>query len=216
MDNLEDISKFLPFVPKIGDRHLTTLIEKIGINAQPVYIDIMPERGAIENECFPNVNEKIKKEGGSIITGWQIWKTQNLIEAEFHAVWKSDSNNLLDVTPKQISFSQILFIEDNERVYDGSQIDNVRINISGNTLADDLISVCEAIFKIENKGFRKFEYELKLSDEEAMIWKILQDMKQGLSLMLYQGLTKHQTCFCRKDKYKKCHGRLLPEIKAAL
>jgi len=209
MDNLE---KSLPVVPKIEDQHLKKLIEIIGIDTQPIYICVKPERNAIVNECFPNVDEKIKKEGGTRITGWQIWKTQNLIEAEFHAIWKSDSNNLLDVTPKQIRVEKILFIEDNEHVYDGSQIDNIRVNISGNTLTDDLISVCEAIFKIENKGFRKFEYKLQLSDREAMVWETLQAMKIGLSLMLHQGLTKHQKCFCGKDKYKKCHGRFIQDI----
>jgi len=216
MDNLE---KFLPSVPKIEDQHLKKLIEIIGINTQPIYVDIKPDRNAIINECFPNVSEKIKKEGGTRITGWQFWKTNNLIEAEFHAIWKSDSDNLLDVTPKQIPFKKILFIEDSERVYDGSQIDNVRVNISGNTLTDDLIYVCESLFKIENKGFRKFEYDLsklKLSNKEAIIWKLLQEIKNGLNLMLCKGLTKHQICFCGKDKYKKCHGKLLPEIKAAL
>ncbi|MCK9396887.1 MAG: hypothetical protein M0Q44_15000 [Methylobacter sp.] len=202
----------IPKVPAPEDQDVSKLIEAIGIDAQPIYVAVKPDSRALINECFPNVAEKIKSEGGSQIVGWQIWKTQNLIEAEFHAVWRSDNNELLDITPKPVPFSEILFLEDKGRVYSRSQVDNIRINISGNSLVDDLISVCEMLFKIENKGSRAYEYQLALSGEELKIWEILQEMKKGLSLMLSQGLTKHQGCFCGRDKYRKCHGKFLPYV----
>lgn len=200
----------IPKVPTLEDQDVSKLIKTIGIDAQPIYVPVKPDSSALINECFPNVVEKIKNQGGYEVIGWQIWKTRNLIEAEFHAVWSSDKNELLDITPKLVPFSEILFIRDTRNSYNGSQVDNIRINISGNSLVDDLISVCEMLFKIENKGSRAHEYELALSGEELKIWEILQKMKQGLSLMLSQGLTKHQACFCGRDKYRKCHGKFLP------
>jgi hypothetical protein len=200
----------IPKVPAIEDKDVSKLIEAIGIDTQPIYVAVKPDSRALINECFPNVAEKIKTEGGYQVIGWQVWKTQNLIEAEYHAVWRSDTNELLDITPKPAPFSEILFLEDKGRIYEGSQVDNIRINISGNTLVDDLISVCEMLFKIENKGSRAHEYQLALGGEELKIWEILQDIKAGLSLMLSQGLTKHQECFCGQDKYRKCHGKFLP------
>jgi len=209
----------IAIVPNIDDLELKKLMVIIGINSQPIYVPVKPESNAIVNECFPNVESKIKVDGGSQVNGWQIWKTNNLIEAEFHAVWESKAKSLLDITPKHIPFSQILFIRDDEHGYDGSQVDNIRLNISGNALVGDLITVNEYLFKIENKGSRAFEYEfslLRLSDEEKQILKILQEMKEGLSLMLAKGETKHQACFCGGGKYKKCHGKLLPSIKNRL
>jgi hypothetical protein len=206
----------IPVVPNIEDPALKKLIGIIGINTQPIYIDVKPEKNAIVNECFPNVASKIEEDGGSQINGWQIWKTENLIEAEFHAVWESDKKSLVDITPKPAPFSRILFIKDDERSYNGSQVDNIRLNISGNALVDDLITVNETIFKIENKGARAFEYELRLGSEEKQIWEILQGMKSGVSLMLARGDTKNQKCFCGRDKYKKCHGKFLPSIQSRL
>jgi len=206
----------IPIVPNIEDLELKKLMGIIGVNSQPIYVVVKPEGNAIVNECFPNVESKIKVDGGSQVNGWQIWKTDNLIEAEFHAVWESDAKKLLDITPKPAPFAQILFIRDDEHSYNGSQVDNIRLNISGNSLVDDLITVNESLFIIENKGSRAFEYELKLGGEERKIWEMLQEMKGGLSLMLAKGETKHQVCFCGGSKYKKCHGKLLPSIKNRL
>lgn len=206
----------IPVIPDKEDQLIKQLIEAIGVDSQPIYVELKPDSTSIINECFPNVSNKIQKEGGSQVIGWQIWKTKNLIEAELHAVWKSQNDELIDITPKPVYFSQILFIQDSMRSYDGSQVDNIRINISGNALVDDLILVCKSIFKIENKGSRAFEYELRLGGDELKIWEFLQQMKSGLNLMLDQGLTKHQMCFCGQAKYKKCHGRFLSQIQNRL
>lgn len=76
----------IPKVPTLEDQDVSKLIEAVGIDAQPIYVAVKPDSRALINECFPNVAEKIKNEGGHQVIGWQVWKTQNLIEAEFHAV----------------------------------------------------------------------------------------------------------------------------------
>lgn len=199
-------------VPALEDQNVGKLIKAIGIDTQPIYVPVKHDRSAMIHDCFANVAAKVKSEGGSRVIGWQIFKTKHLIEAEFHAIWSSDQHELIDITPNIASFSEILFIEDKERSYRGAQVDNIRINICGVSLVDDLISVCESIFKIENKGVRVHQYELTLSGEEQKIWTILQDCKKGLSLMLAQGSTKHQKCFCGKDKYRKCHGKFVEQL----
>jgi hypothetical protein len=206
----------IPIVPDKDDQLVKQLIDKIGVEAQPIFVELKPETNATPNECFPNVAKKIKEEGGSQVIGWQIWQTKNLIEAEFHAVWKSRNDELIDITPKPFHCSQILFIQDIKRHYNGTQVDNIRINVSGDALVDDLILVCESIFKIENKGSRAFKYELDLHGDELRIWEFLRQMKDGLNLMLNQGLTKYQTCFCGRSKYRKCHGKMLTQIQSSL
>ncbi len=205
-----------PIVPSLEDNDLIKIIEAIEIDSPPIYVTVKPDKNSIIDECYKNVAEKVRNEGGFQVIGWQIWKTKNLIEAEFHSIWKSSDGEFIDITPKQALFHEILFIEDKKRFYDGCQVDNIRINISGNLLVDDLISVCEILFKIENKGSRVNEYQISLVGEELLIWKILQQMKSGLSLMLSQGLTKNQMCFCGSNKYRKCHGRFLTCVQERL
>ena len=202
-------SHLIPEIPKKDDPFLKKLIETIGITAAPVLVKIKPCPGAIVSECFPNVDKKIEKNGGTRIVGWQIWRTKNLIEAEFHAVWKSDKNVLIDITPKIVPMSEIMFIEDYIKKYEGKPVDNYRLNISSNSLVDDLIKVSETIFEIENRGSRANDHELRLGGEELQIWEILNEMKMHIPIMLSKGLTKNQKCYCGQDKYKKCHGKFL-------
>lgn len=204
-------------VPKsLDDRWLNQLITFIGTPSQPRFVGLKKESYSLKNECVPNVDEKIHRDGGSKLLGWQVWQTEYLIEAEFHAVWLSPDGNLLDITPKPFPIPNILFIPDDSITYDGSQVDNIRLNTSGNSVVDDLINVCEAKFLISNKGCRAQEYALELTGDEAMYWNILQQMQQGIPIMLSNGSTRHQTCFCGRDKYKKCHGKYLSYILSRL
>ncbi|MFK5891803.1 MAG: hypothetical protein QM504_01120 [Pseudomonadota bacterium] len=206
----------IPEIPELDDIYLEKLIEKLKTTSQPKYVEINPDFNAGVNECFPNVDRKIETDGGKKIIGWSIWKTEVLIEAEFHAIWQTVEGEYLDITPKSIPMEKILFIEDNNKKYNGCQVDNIRLNISGNSLTDDLIILSESIFSIENKGKRAAEHQLHLEDDEARFYGVLQNFKINLILMIKEGLTKNQTCFCGKMKYKKCHGKIIKELKNSL
>jgi hypothetical protein len=205
-----------PEAPQLEDIHLEKLISKIKTDSTPIYVDIKAESEAAIIECFPNVERKIKSDGGNMVFGWAIWKTKLFIEAEYHGIWNSPEGELIDITPRTIPSQKILFLRDTENSYNGCQVDNIRVNISGNTLADDLIILYESKFNIENKGNRAFEYELHLEGEEAKFHTLLHLMIIQVFIMLEQGLTKNQTCFCGKAKYKKCHGKLVQAIKNVL
>ncbi|HDY7790917.1 TPA: hypothetical protein RQK15_004195 [Vibrio vulnificus] len=207
----------IPKVPNsLDDKWLNQLVTLIGTPSEPRFVGLKKESYSLRNECFPNVDEKVRRDGGSKVLGWQVWQTEYLIEAELHAVWMSPDGALLDITPKPFPISNILFIPDASITYDGSQVDNIRLNTFGNSIVDDLIKVCEAKFLISNKGSRAQEYTLELTDDEAMYWDILQQMQQGIPVMLSQGSTRHQACFCGNDKYKKCHGKYLSYILSRL
>jgi hypothetical protein len=204
-----DINSLIPVLPKEDDPFLKQLVDKMRLVAKPVLVPIRPSAESTVNECFPNVERQIASFGGTQILGWQIWKTKNLIEAEFHAIWKTVNDELIDITPKIVSMNEILFVEDQEYLYEGMQVDNIRLNITGNLLVDDLILVSETIFEIENRGSRAYEYELSLGGDELRIWETLNLMKMQLPIMLGKGLTRNQRCFCGANKYKKCHGKFL-------
>ncbi|MFT6908731.1 MAG: hypothetical protein ACJAS1_005435 [Oleiphilaceae bacterium] len=108
-------NNFIPVIPEKDDHFLRKLIDKIGLEAEPVIVKIMPSPEARISECFPNVDYKVDQDGGVRVIGWQIWKTKNLIEAEFHSVWKTDEKELVDITPRIVPLTEILFIEDCNR-----------------------------------------------------------------------------------------------------
>ena len=197
--------------PSITNEYVKKLLKILDVNEKPIYLKVTPEPYAKIVECFPAVDEKIKNDGGQKVLGWQIWKTEHILEAEFHAVWESKNGELKDITPKQIDISNILFLPDKTLKYDGRQKDNIRLNISNNPLVDDYIKICEIEFKFLNKGNRAFEYgEIKLSGKENQFYKLLQETKSIIFIMLQTNYTRNSYCLCgSQKKYKHCHGHKL-------
>lgn len=199
--------------PKEIDSDVKKLISIVCPGSKPIYLKVQPENYSEINECFPAVQEKIRRDGGFWVLGWQIWKSEVLIEAEFHAVWKSPDGVLIDITPKQLPISDILFLPDQKAKYDGSQVDNIRLNISGNRLVDDFIEIAKAIFKLENEGERAFQYEVGFTGRESQIYQKLNVYKNGIYLMVKEGKSRKSYCFCgSRNKYKHCCGKSLSKI----
>ncbi|MES2588108.1 MAG: hypothetical protein V4622_03950 [Bacteroidota bacterium] len=74
--------------PEVTDPHVQKLICFIDSDFELIKLKIEPEYFARELDCIGAVREKVKRDGGNIVFGWQIWKNDYLVEAEFHAVWK--------------------------------------------------------------------------------------------------------------------------------
>ncbi len=129
------------------------LRNRIAPNERLQYVNVLIESDAEINECFPNLERKIKRDGGGIQYGWAIWYLPSiLMEAEFHAVWVSPKGELIDVSPRQIQFKEILFLPDSSTVYLGRQIDNIRIPLNKNPRVKEYIKLHEELFKIMNEG----------------------------------------------------------------
>ncbi|WP_372719927.1 SEC-C metal-binding domain-containing protein, partial [Novipirellula sp.] len=94
----------------------------------PVFLDLKHESYAKVSECFPNVREKMKRDGGTLQHGWCVWLAPKmLIEGEFHAVWCSPNGEFVDITPKPDGEQRVLFIPDNKTKYQNVHVDNVRV-----------------------------------------------------------------------------------------
>ncbi|RYY50590.1 MAG: zinc chelation protein SecC [Chitinophagaceae bacterium] len=195
--------------PRIEDKTVQHLLRKLNATHTPLYLKVEPEPNAQIKDCFIAVREKVEKQGGRMILGWQVWKTEHLVEAECHAVWEDEEENLHDITPKEINVSEILFVEDENIVYEDKQIDNVRMNITDNDLVDDLILVNEAIFKFDNKGERALLYDLSrvLTEEQIRYKAGLMKLKEIISVILVSGGRRKSQCPCQSGKrYRDCHG----------
>ncbi len=134
---------------------IIALCQKIAPDQQAVYLDIEPIKEAVLNECYGNVAKVIQEFGGFVQYGWQIWETLPgvMAEAEFHAVWKDVNGNLHDVTPKETTYiTNILFLPDQTRIYEGRQIDNIRIALIEDPLVYGFIKNRESLFETMNRG----------------------------------------------------------------
>ncbi len=197
-------------VPQIHDKDVRKIIKKLNASHNPAYLDVTPEPDAQVKDCFIVVQEKIKQFGGRMILGWQIWKNKYLIEAECHAVWEDNDELLNDITPKEFYIDKILFIEDENLIYQDKQIDNIRLNITNNKLVDDLISICEALFRFDNKGERASLFDLSkiLTEGEIQHKEYLLKLKDYVNFILSKNGNNNSLCPCQNiNKFKDCHGK---------
>lgn len=176
----------MPKVADISDSRVKVLFDKVVPGGNAVYLKIEPSDGSIVNECYGNVEEMIKKRGGFIQHGWQIWETLPgvMVEAEFHAVWVDDAGIYHDVTPKAISnVDRILFLTDPVRKFEGRQIDSFRIPLQDDVLIDQFIRSAERLFESLNRGELADQFgEVKITPE---IEEIVRE-KNSLELALLQ------------------------------
>lgn len=203
--------------PSSINEHVQALLARIGSPAEPQYLAVEPVPYAIRNECIAAVTEKIRRDGGSRTMGWQIWQGDIVIEGEMHAVWCAPDATLHDVTPKPDGIDRILFLPDPRLVYAGRQVDNVRLNISGNPVGDDFIRATEGLFRLMNKGERASQETVSLSPDDLFLMQFLVNMQSGTQQMVHQYLGPSVLCLCGSgDAYQSCHRVQLSDALAAI
>lgn len=198
--------------PSTISRNVLRLIQRVAPGATGMLLDVRPEPGAVVNECFPNVEAKIRNDGGHMRCGWQIWEWPHvLVEAEFHAVWVGAQSTLVDITPKQHGEARILFVPDPRLGYTGRARDNVRMAVRDDQLVHDFIAVSEAIVRVVNRGERAAQYGyVSIPSEEI---EPLMEAKNVLGQSISAGLRDHDPCVCGGGgKYKRCHARFVADL----
>jgi hypothetical protein len=185
----------------------------MNIDATPVFVSVKPEKRAIENDCFQNVNRMVNENGGNTIFGWALYESNILVEAMYHAIYKTINDELVDITPNIYSFSRILFVEDKNSPYTGATRDNFRVNPSGNPLVDDFIHIYEAEYKIKNYRERAYTTEIKLLRSEFDILRYIESIKVPLELFILRGRSSDSICFCGSNKkYYECHMKKISDL----
>jgi hypothetical protein len=185
----------------------------MNIDTTPVFVNVKPEKWALVNDCFPNVSRMVNENSGNMILGWALYESGILVEAVYHAIYKTPNNELVDITPNIYSFSRILFVEDKNSPYIGATRDNFRVNPSGNPLVDDFIHIYEAEHKIKNYKQRAYTTEIRLSKFEFAILQYIESIKVPLELFILRGNTSDSICFCGSNrKYYECHMKEISEL----
>ena len=170
-------------------RKLCNRLSSVG---DPAYVPVQVESYAVINECFPAVKQKIERDGGAVQYGWVIWFTPGvLMEAEFHAVLKSPNGQFIDIARRPFKFERILFLPDKRRVYQGRQIDNLRIPLKKNPKVRRFIELAEQNFKVMNEGDLANKHGVIKVDEKKLrpIMEEMATLSTALGLIETDGET---------------------------
>lgn len=165
----------------------------------PLWVDVVPESWARENECFPNVQKKITQDGGSYVNGWAIWQWANmLITAEAHSIWRNPDGALVDITPHNYGEKTILFVPDAKVKFEGIIIPSKRAPMTTSPKINYLIGLLnERDYMLEQSGTSK-----TCTFPEPFIREI-----QKVLLDITQDASRNDPCPCGSGlKFKKCCG----------
>jgi len=205
--NPEEYKK-LNKVPDRENANIRMAVSALGLSSEAIYIDIAPDTNSIFGECFINVKDKVQRDGGKVIYGWRFYEFSYMIEAELHAVWESPDGKIIDITPgKEVGDCKILFAVDSKKGYDGTRIDNFRINTTENKLVDDMIEIERARFRFIDKAkYVDTEGQVLMNEEEALVWQHLFNYSYEIDFLFAHNGTVEDLCFCGSGKqYKDCH-----------
>jgi len=140
--------------PDSINENILNFCKEIDPTTKPVFVEVIPTKNSIYNECYGNVENQIKKNGGRIEYGWIIWENPKIyLEAEFHATWVNDKEEYVDITPKIDEEKRILFLKDSKRKFTGKLIDNFRKPLVDNKYTKKLVKQGRKNFEIKNKQY---------------------------------------------------------------
>ena len=173
------------------------LCKQLDSSQQPIYIPVKPWHESDIDDCFNNIERKVLVDGGQIQYGWTIWENPGvLVEGEFHAVWISPEEEIIDITQKKDNEQQILFLPVNNRVWEGELIDNVRIAISDTAYTRAFIKYSEGVFRLKKKYWCDGVSEIPFNELDQL------EKMYGISSIK---AGRNDPCPCGSGKkYKKC------------
>jgi hypothetical protein len=199
----------------LQETQINVLRKKMELEYDFEIVPVNLESFSLEKQCYSNVKEKVRHDGGKIHYGWSIHFTENIIvEAERHAVWENDDEDLICVTPHPSNFNNVIFLSDNSYVEPSLQIDNVRMNITNNPLVEDWIYLADTV------GQLFFKYTDRIDDAQVNVktpvLKVINQVEEwrGLIMGLIKlGKKERSNCFCEKGfhnerKYLSCHSKI--------
>jgi hypothetical protein len=195
--------------PKEITGDILVFCREIDATTKPEYISVLPCAFAEVNECYENVDTHIRSHGGTRQYGWTIWEIPNeMIEAEFHTVWRSQSGQLMDVSPKPDGETRILFLPDSKRVFQNAPVDNIRKPLRDSPITRLIIKNGKAINEMKKRNWKNGrvdpvgmnrDYNAYIASQRAVL--------QQCAVSLFSA-GRNDPCPCGSGrKYKKCCGK---------
>lgn len=149
--------------PAADAPYLLNFCASVVQGALPTVVPCRPVPDGAHDDCFPIVNEHVRLNGGQSVFGWAVWERSGVfIEAEFHAVWQAPDGELVDIVPRLRPFTQIVFLPDHTRKYEGRQVDNFRMALVPDNDVKRFLFLFKRKFEILNAGERAYQHEVLL------------------------------------------------------
>ena len=187
--------------------------DSIKHGSKPVYLPIQPDPGCAVRECFNNVRQKVKREGGRIQFGWELNQWPGVyIEGEHHAVYEGPNGPpWLDITPPPSDTPQQtrLFLPDESAAYDFGdpdfRRDNIRKALATDPLIDEYLGLAAELVAIMQRtpGTGMVTVEGADAQRLQIIARRSSEVKRQIA-MKYTAWDDR--CFCGPEKFKRCHG----------
>ena len=203
---MENCMKYLHPVTPVLSEDVIGFCESIS-EVEPFLVDVKPVKGAEINECWVEVPKYVAENGGEMVLGWSIGEMPELfIEAQFHAVWKYN-DTYLDITPKEIKTTRVLFLPDDSLTLTGKQLDNIRHSYRRNEYVADFFEAHQIRFEFLNRGERANQFgDLQLSDSEWDEFGMIMRAIEATSLRVskyFPDYSPYLSCPCGCGKKSK-------------
>jgi len=196
--------------PNEIDVFVEQILDRINAEFDPEVIPVRIEEFSKPGNCFCNVEEKIKRSGGKIHLGWVVLKTDLFYEAEQHAVWENPEGDLVDLTPRNIPFQEVMFISQNFEF--SGYLDIILINTSNDGLIDDFIQIHEVCEKLYRMGNRVNDDEVQVPPYIVPYINQYEQARTDFNAYIANGGRAGTPCICGAPKiYKNCHGKLIAQ-----
>lgn len=134
-------------IPKKIDKNVLTFCKTINPKSNPEFIPLKPESWCKMNECYDNVAHKIKNCGGKRQLGWRIQIIPDplpkyMMEAIHHAIWISEIEKKIDITPIPVSTNQIVFLPDESTIFNEYRIGEKYYALIDCPLVKEYVRLC--------------------------------------------------------------------------
>ena len=174
-------------------------------------VPVEPAGHALPNECFDNVWEQMRREGGGFAYGWCIWEWPHVyLEAEHHSVWISPEGTMVDVTPKPEGETQILFLRDDTLLPDTTftkRIENRRFSLKSDPDITRFFEAASAVNRFVDE--HSIGKEAKFNSRDFM--PLLKRFEFYRMILCNRYLRPNQKCWCGSGKkFKVCHKGFSP------
>ena len=202
--------------PKSIAPHVLAFCEQINPSFSPVYLTIEPEAGCLARECFPNVRQKVEREGGRICYGWVIWEWPRVfIEAEHHAVYEGPDGSWQDLTPTmpEDPENERLFLPDARAVYDfnnpGERRDNIRHALTQDSHIEEYLQLSAELSEIIRRIPGSPGLRVTVPRPDAIRIQAISKRRSHLQREIAHRYTAQgDPCYCGSGrKFKRCHGQ---------
>jgi hypothetical protein len=209
------------FVPLATSESVMKLQAALQLDDEPpVRVRTKPEPGAQERDCFAIVDAKVRANGGQMRLGWALWQHGNIfIEGEFHAVYDpGEGQPWIDLTPRQQSVPEILFIPDPAATYDLATTDLInncrvpllpdpRVQRALDLLSErtDLLNSVPGVNLTAQDMPANVVRRIQTCQDEA--FRLLGQVERAQQPKAPPKVGRNDPCPCGSGKkYKKCHG----------